>query len=87
VFDNDYETQYNLIQHYPLFTKRQIKSSIDEYIDLLYDKFDKRNLTDSCEFLLNSIDSTIQQQINSFLLSTTSGPEVWMSIRGSKFLC
>jgi hypothetical protein len=41
-----------------------------------------KNLQDSANFLLNSIDNSIMEQLNPFLLPTTTGPEIWMRIIG-----
>lgn len=71
----------NIITDHARFTLKNVIEHINEgKKQETYDEFDRSNLTDSMMYLLNSIDTSLKQEINSFINSETSGPELWMRI-------
>jgi hypothetical protein len=74
----------NLFNFHSCFTILQAKAWIDTASkDGTFDKYNKKNLKDSCMWLMNHLDSDLVASICPFVFSRTlTGPMVWMQIVG-----
>lgn len=70
---------HNTIQSRSIFS---IQSEFDslQYMEIIYDNYDKDNLIDPRLLLLASIDNDndIKSNVNTYLKSKATGPEIWI---------
>ena len=73
----------NIVLNHNKYNVQDILREMAKYsLQGSYDDYDQRNLVDSAEFLLNSIDEVMSQQIGPFITHESTGPEIWMRIVG-----
>ena len=73
----------NLFKSYNKFNTKDIVVIFEDFkVKRFLDSYDMKNLRESGQYLLNSIDNSIYDQIDPYLTPESIGPEIWMRIIG-----